>query len=308
MNCPFFNKIKIPKNKIKNNLLEIYGDFNPAHPNASPNKIMLPVKSTPYREWYEKHPTTVDHAKHCFPLAMANSLGYVIRSPATFRVSWDGNENSDAKVEIIKNLGTIYNVTTHSAPGSFTIQSRFVFKTSDKHYVYVKGIPNIRTRFNVMEGLLEYWWFQGTFGIVCLLNQPCDFTINEGDPIATILLLNRDSLKFDTKIKNLTDRDLPMYKFWLWWNKIKSRFPSIISHDLEKTSIIKIFQKINKTLILDKNKSWPEWRQYHDFDYARGRHVMEAEKPVDRLHFLPKDLFSEKNIDSIKIDHYNKIK
>lgn len=312
MACPFLEKTRLLLEKVKKNHLDIYtqinsleGSANKLHQSATINEIVFPVKSNPYRGWYEKDGKTYNHAKYCLPLSMANSLGYILRSPSTFRVFWDGKENSDAKIEIIENKKPTHKITTHSARGSFTIQYRFVFKTSDKHFTYIKGIPNIRTKFNVMEALIESWWFEGTFGVVCLLNQACDLVIKEGDPIAVVMLLPTENLNFSIGLKQMTEKALPTYTTWEWWQEIKHQFYNY-QIKFKRFEIFRIFKKFNKKIKFPK--VWPMTESYHDFDYTKGRHVFEKDKPKNRFHFLPKDLRPRTTkLETLYVDNYNKI-
>jgi hypothetical protein len=59
----------------------------------------LPQPAEPRRSWWEEQYVTRRHARHCLPLTMANSLGYTIHSPVSFRVDWDGDPHSHAQVE-----------------------------------------------------------------------------------------------------------------------------------------------------------------------------------------------------------------
>jgi len=332
MSCPFkgvadyhrkYVDGKAPwREEIKGNNLDLYTfinlspkDENPFPQDVLINEIALPVKSSPYRGWYEKSLKTHDHAKYCMPIAMANSLGYILRSPITFSVSWSGDEKDEVIVNIINKNKEVHavsthSVSTHSAPGSFTLQYRFVMGTSQEYFTYIKGIANIRSRFNVMEALLESWWFEGTFGVVCLLNQPCDFIIKEGDPIASVMLVHKDSINFAVNIKKFTNKSFPNHKIWDWWQEVKGYFYDAIQDKKEKFKILNFFKKYKKKLMFNEDPIITPWGKYqralHDFDYARGLHALENIKPKERAHFTPKDLFNkEYKLESITIDDYN---
>lgn len=157
------------------------------HPNF--DKKLVPIRAERWRDWWEDNQATRDHAKHCLPLTMANSLGYYILSPGTFLVRWDGDVHNRATIELIEKSSHC-EIDDHAAFGSFTVQSKFVPVTDDPgDYVYIKGIPNERgLPYTCMEGLIEAWWSVGYFGIVCLINQPGEFIIQMGTPIAQMCL------------------------------------------------------------------------------------------------------------------------
>jgi hypothetical protein len=158
-----------------------------------------PVKCAPVREWFEEDKKTKNHAKFCLPLLIANSIGFYITSPCDFDIFWDGNLKNDAHVKVHSDKfnGTI---TTHSAAGSFTIQSYIVPKTQEGWLTMVKQIPNVRSWFNTMEAIIESYWSPANFGLVCLLNQAGAFTIKKGDPIAQMILVHEDSLKSELSL------------------------------------------------------------------------------------------------------------
>lgn len=155
------------------------------------DKKLAPVRPERNRIWWEDNTATKDHARHCLPLAMANSLGYYILSPGTFIVKWDGNIHSRAIIEHIEK-STHYEVDNHAAFGSFTIQPQFIPVTTQRgEFVFIKGIPNERgLPYSCMEAVIEAWWSVGKFGLVFLLNQPGEFLINMGQPIAQMFVLS----------------------------------------------------------------------------------------------------------------------
>lgn len=153
------------------------------------DESLAPVEAERHRQWWEDNRATADHAKHCLPLNMANSLGYYILSPGTFIVKWDGDTNKRATIEHIER-SSHYAVDDHAAFGSFTIQAKFIPVTDDPgDFVYIKGIPNERgSPYSCMEAVIEAWWNVGNFGLVFLLNQPGEFLIPKGKPIAQMFL------------------------------------------------------------------------------------------------------------------------
>jgi len=208
--CPFgFSSKDQPKkgpdslkeSKIEIYLLEKY------------DKTLLPKKPDIYLDWWEKDQKTKQHARFCMPLLMANGLGYDILSPATFEIEWDGDENKNAQVNILdrSSHGIVDN---HSAHGSFTVQTQFIPKTEEGYFIYIKGIPNIRRSFSVMEGMIEAWWNPANFGLVCLCNYAGKFIIKKGEPLARMLLIHQDAIKVNIEVKD-NQFDVFQRKEWL---------------------------------------------------------------------------------------------
>lgn len=153
------------------------------------DRRLAPVPASRYKEWWEDNAATQNHARHCLPLAMANSLGFYILSPGTFTVEWDGDVQHRAEVTAIEK-SSHYQVDNHAAFGSFTVQTKFVPRTENPgDFVYVKSIPNERQRdYSCMEACIEAWWNPGNFGLVFMLNHAGKFTIYMGQPIAQMFV------------------------------------------------------------------------------------------------------------------------
>jgi hypothetical protein len=150
---------------------------------------LAPIPAIKFREWWEDNNATKNHARHCLPLTMVNSLGYYILSPGTFRVTWNGDIHHRAIIDPIEK-SSHFEVDDHAAFGSFTVQAKFIPVTENEgEFIYVKGVPNERgVPYSCMEGLIEAWWNKGIFGLVFLLNQPGTFTVYWGQPIAQIFM------------------------------------------------------------------------------------------------------------------------
>lgn len=153
------------------------------------DQSLLPIPATKYKEWWTDNPKTNNHARHCLPLAMANSIGYYILSPGTFKVTWDGNTQHDCHIEHIER-SSHYEVDNHAAFGSFTVQAKFIPVTERAgEFIYIKSLPNERTPdFTCMEAMIEAWWNTGNFGLVFLLTKAGEIIVQKGQPIAQMLV------------------------------------------------------------------------------------------------------------------------
>jgi hypothetical protein len=153
------------------------------------DETLLPIPATKYKDWWEDNNKTKSHARHCLPLAMANSVGYYILSPGTFKVTWNGNLHENAQIEHIEK-SSHYEVDNHAAYASFTVQSKFIPVTERAgEFIYIKSLPNERTpHFTCMEAMIEAWWNVGNFGLVFLLTKPGEIIIQKGQPIAHMLV------------------------------------------------------------------------------------------------------------------------
>ena len=164
------------------------------------DETLAPIPASKLRDWWEDNRKTLNHAKHCLPLSMANSLGFYILSPGTFLVKWNGDTQTDCTIEHI-DKSSHYEVDAHAAFGSFTVQAKFIPVTDDPgDFIYIKGVPNERcVPYTCMEACIEAWWNVGFFGLVYLLNQPGEFMIRKGQPIAHMFLYHGAAGSVDTE-------------------------------------------------------------------------------------------------------------
>ena len=157
------------------------------------DRDVAPVRPEKLHDWYSEDNKTARHIEHCHPLSMATSLGWLILSPATFWVTWSGNWDHDALVQISDDAASHAEIDNHSAHGAFTIQSSFLARTEPFEWLYVKGVANERGMpYSCMEAAIETWWNPGIFGMVFLLNQPVTrLEIKKYQPIAQMFTLHR---------------------------------------------------------------------------------------------------------------------
>lgn len=176
------------------------------------DRRFLPIPAARVKDWWQNDGKTRNHARHCLPLAMANSLGFYVLSPAGFRVRWDGDLSSNAEIDVLERT-THGDVDNHAAHGSFAIQPGFVPVTkAPGDFLYVKGVPNERCLpYACMEAVIEAWWNPGNFGLVFLLNQPGEFEIKMGQPIAQLFVFR--AAEAVTTLEAV-DEGLPEHEIW----------------------------------------------------------------------------------------------
>jgi len=152
-----------------------------------------PVPAPVHKAWWQDNNKTRNHAHHCLPLAMANSLGYLILSPVTFKWSWSGDIQQDAVIETVEALPSCA-VDAHAAYGSFTIQPGFIPQTEQPgDFIMIKNLANERgLPYTCMEALIESWWAPSNFGLVFLFNQAGTGMVCLGQPIAQMCVYRQE--------------------------------------------------------------------------------------------------------------------
>jgi Family of unknown function (DUF6065) len=153
---------------------------------------LAPTRCRPQPTWWQGDSGTANHAIHCQPLRMINTLGYYIRAPGSFTVSWSGDPQARATISNQEGAGLI--VDNHSANASFTVQPGFVPRTPVRgDFLLIKSIPNERRPwFTPMEALIEAWWQPAEFGLVCLVNTPGEHVIARGQPLAQMTVFRAE--------------------------------------------------------------------------------------------------------------------
>lgn len=209
------------------------------------DKTLLPVPAVRTKDWWDDNVKTKNHAAHCLPLGMANSLGYYILSPGTFIVKWDGDTQKDLEIQHVEK-SSHYEVDAHAAFGSFTVQAKFIPVTERPgEFIMIKSLANERApAFTCMEAMIEAWWNVGNFGLVFLLTRPGEFLIRKGEPIAQMCLYygQAGSATYDT----IDDYPVEHYE----WQKRRSR---------------------------------PDYKK--DLDYLKGRKYNGEEMPTHLVHW-----------------------
>jgi tetratricopeptide (TPR) repeat protein len=191
------------------------------------DKSLVPVKASMHRRWLEEDRKTTNHGRFCLPLSMGSGIGWYILSPAKFTVKWDGDITHDAEVEIHEQASHAA-IDCHSACGSFTVQVVFVPRTKRPgDYVFIKGISNqFRRPYQFLEAMLEAWWSPASFGLVGILNQACEFTIEKGEPLAQMFSIHMDQATYGLELRE------GYAPYWKEWDD-KRRDPSYTGRNMD---------------------------------------------------------------------------
>lgn len=144
--------------------------------------------ASPRREWMDAVPDKV--AYRCLPLVMANQMGWVIKSPATFSATWSGGaEMSAVKIAFAKGHEKWSSaVLTHFGSGIVTFHLPYLFRTAPGLGLLVRGPTNaFKDGAAPLDGLIETDWAPYTFTMNWKLtrrNTPVWF--QKGEPICMV--------------------------------------------------------------------------------------------------------------------------
>lgn len=154
--------------------------------NAYLTKDALNIKQTRVkRDWMDK--TYDAHAYHCFPLSLANSIGYEISCPEDIKFIWNGIDNSSQdNVTILEGNKWCY---TGRANATISFNSGIIFKTDNDLSMLHMPVPNMfNDSYQAFTSIISTSFYDSFFPIALkILKADTEITIKAGDPIVTLI-------------------------------------------------------------------------------------------------------------------------
>lgn len=137
------------------------------------------------REWMEN--TAQRHAYHCFPISLANRLGWAVSFPEDISFIWDGSSDYDAHhVKILK--GHRF-ASPNRANHTVSFESGLRFESEDNLTLMTMPVPNQFIRgAQCFTTLLSTSVLPGSVPIAWMITEPnLEITIPAGTPVAAIV-------------------------------------------------------------------------------------------------------------------------
>ena len=158
------------------------------------------------REWMDK--TYEGHAYHCFPVSLANQLGWFISFPEDITFIWDGI--SDSIPDHVKILSGEKYAYSGRANGTISFNTGLMFNTKENITILSMPVPNLfidgATPFTT---LLNTSFFAGELPCALMITKPNKIiTIKAGTPIIAIIPINLSLLQ-NSEINIKSYEDLP---------------------------------------------------------------------------------------------------
>lgn len=136
------------------------------------------------REWMDD---TVDaHAYVCFPVTLANSLGWAISYPEDISFVWDGvSDTSGHHVTILSGHKYCY---TERANATISFKTGLVFRTNQNTSLLQMPVPNLFTdEYQSFTTLISTSFYQGDLPCALRILKPNKIiTIKANTPISSI--------------------------------------------------------------------------------------------------------------------------
>lgn len=167
----------------------------------SPSSPSIIDQTSIHRDWMDE--TFDRHAYQCFPVSMANRLGWSISFNEDISFIWDGITSSqEGHVKILK--GGDY-VSTRRANNTISFDSGIIFSPEKNISLLTMPPPNIFIDgIQCISTIISTTAMIGPLPIAIMITRPnVEITIKSGTPVATVLpieLLKLNSLEL--RIKN----------------------------------------------------------------------------------------------------------
>lgn len=171
-----------------------------------------------HRDWMNE--TFDRHAYQCFPVSMANRLGWSISFDEDISFIWDGTTSSqDGHIKIIR--GGDY-VSTRRANNTVSFDTGIIFSPEYNMSILTMPPPNVFIDgMQCMSTIISTSAIIGPIPIAVMVTRPnVEIAIKSGTPIATLLPLSLTELNsFVLKIKN----GQPSFMQDAEWNRTVSK-------------------------------------------------------------------------------------
>jgi hypothetical protein len=145
------------------------------------------------REWMENTPDK--HAYHCFPVTMANSIGWTLSSPVDISFTWNGIvDTTPDTVNILSGKEYAY---TGRGQGTVSFMTGLIFRSEKNISLFSINCPNyFYEDFEVMSSLISTSFYPNELPLAIKAKIPNkEIIIKAGTPIATIVPISLSSLK-----------------------------------------------------------------------------------------------------------------
>lgn len=163
------------------------------------------------REWMDD---TVDaHAYKCFPVSLANGLGWGLSFPEDITFIWDGiSDTMPNHVKVLKGEKYVY---TERANATISFNTGLLFKTDPNVSILQMPVPNFfRDGVQPFTTLISTSFFKGEIPCAWRITKPnTEITIKANTPFIAILPISLTEMQnSEAHLKNLSDLGNDFFK------------------------------------------------------------------------------------------------
>lgn len=159
---------------------------------SSPNPMMVdPLPVT--RQWMDETPDK--HAYHCFPVTLANTLGWSLSAPKNITFIWDGiNDTTDQHIKFLEGEEFVW---AGRGQSTVSFNTNLVMRTGQNISIMTMNAPNyFHEDFDVMNSVMSTSFYPHPLPLAIKVRTPNKkITIKAGTPIAAIIPISLTALK-----------------------------------------------------------------------------------------------------------------
>lgn len=182
------------------------------------------IESAPIaRDWMDQAHLRFPY--RCLPLVIANQCGWVLLSPASFRVYWYGGpEKTDVEVQFDGPPDS--RIISHFGVGTVTFSIPYLFRTPPGINLWVKGPANhIKDGIQPLEGIVETDWLMSTFTMNWKLTRICEWvSFKKDEPFCMLVPLPRGLPESLIPKRVPIEADAALHAKYLEWQTSRSGF------------------------------------------------------------------------------------
>lgn len=156
---------------------------------TSANIEQLSVK----RDWMDE--TAGKHAYRCFPVTLANTVGWGLSYPEDIVVVWDGIRGTEP--DHIKVLSGNKYVTGENGSGTVRINTNIYFETDENTSIMMYQPPNMFIENGqAMTSIVSSGWYDNPVPVVWRIERPnVEFVIKANQPFIAFMPISLGKLK-----------------------------------------------------------------------------------------------------------------
>lgn len=219
--CPFFNQgdkvipAKIDKNDKKIVAYQLYDHSWKIEPASSK------------RVWMDN--LNNGNIYRCLPLKIANEFGWIIYSPVSAYLEWNGEIGpDDIRFAFGDDMPRTERqcLSSHFGSGVFTLNLPWVFRTPVGTQLMVRGVPNyVYDGITPLEGVVETDWLSFTFTVNFRVNRPFERVfLRPYEPLVLIHPVSVDNLEqFELESKQINE-DLDFQEEFMKYTESRAMF------------------------------------------------------------------------------------
>lgn len=186
--------------------------------NGCGNVFPLNVK----REWMDE--TVNSHAYKCFPISVANGLGWGISFPDDITFIWDGI--SDTTPDHVKILSGEKHVHANRGNATISFNTGLIFKTSENYSLLAMPVPNQHTAgVSPFTTLISTSFYSSDLPCAWRITEANkEITIKAGTPVMAILPISLTNLQnTELHVKKFNDLPVSYHEDYLGYHQVVSQ-------------------------------------------------------------------------------------